>query len=207
MFKTLKKTMMTFLAAGLLAVPAMAGAQAAAVGEAAPDFTLTDTHGNEHSLSDFAGQVVVLEWFNHECPFVVKFYDSGKMQELQRSAAEDGIVWLTVVSSAPGTQGYTSADEANEIIANWESAEAARLLDPEGTAGRLYDARTTPHMYIIDTEGTLVYNGAIDSIASANQDDIEKADNYVVNALEALAAGAPIEPNQTRPYGCSVKYN
>lgn len=180
---------------------------AAALGAPAPDFTLTDTHGNTHTLSDYRGQNVILEWMNHDCPFVKKHYnETGNMPALQRDAIEQGDVWFTIVSSAPGTQGYTSPEEANEVMAMQESDETARLLDPEGAVGRLYGAAVTPHMYIIDAKGTLVYNGAIDDNSSANPATVEGAHNYVVAALTNIRAGEPVEVAQTRPYGCTVKY-
>lgn len=179
----------------------------AVVGEPAPDFTLTDTNGTEHSLSDFAGQIVVLEWTNHQCPYVMKHYETGNMQKLQEAATSDGVVWLTIASSAPGKQGHTSPEEANEIIAETGAKPTARLLDADGTVGKLYDAKVTPHMYVINPEGVLVYNGAIDSDPSPRFETVETADNYVMAALEALKNGEEIETAQTQPYGCSVKYD
>lgn len=176
------------------------------VGSAAPGFTLTDTHGVSHSLSDFEGKYVVLEWTNHQCPFVVKHYKEGHMQDLQAKWTDKGVVWLNVVSSAPGKQGYVTAEQANELMEANDFKSTAMLLDPEGTVGKAYDAKTTPHMYVIDPEGTLIYMGAIDSIRSADPDDIAKADNYVVMALEADMAGEEVAAAVTRPYGCSVKY-
>jgi len=196
-----------FLAAGILAVFAVpAFAAKAKVGEAAPDFTLTDLSGASHSLSDFAGKTVVLEWVNPDCPFVVKHYKSGNMPSLQTSATGDGVVWLLINSGSPGAQG----DYAPEKVKAWKektgAAPTAYFRDQDGMVGRLYGAKTTPHMYVINPEGTLVYNGAIDSEASANPADIAEAENYGVSALAAVAAGEKPEKMNTRPYGCSVKY-
>jgi peroxiredoxin len=181
-------------------------ALAAEVGQPAPGFTLTDTKGQEHSLSDFRGKTVILEWHNHDCPFVKKFYNAGEMQRLQAQYNSGDYVWLTINSSKPGKQGHLSAADANELMADKKFASTALLLDESGDVGRAYAAKTTPHMYIIDTEGTLRYAGAIDSIPSAKSDDIGKAENYVVKALEQLKAGEPVTTAVTKPYGCSVKY-
>ncbi|MEO1474854.1 MAG: redoxin domain-containing protein, partial [Pseudomonadota bacterium] len=164
--------------------------------------------GETVSLSDFAGQTVVLEWTNHGCPFVQKHYDETykNMQGLQTAAADDGVVWLSVISSAPGKQGHVSPEEANELTTSRGAAPSAVIIDESGDIGRLYDAKTTPHMYIITGDGTLAYQGAIDSIKSARVSDIPEADNYVTAALDAVAAGEAVETAQTRPYGCSVKY-
>ena len=178
----------------------------AKVGKAAPDFTLPDSLGNNHSLSDYAGKIVVLEWLNHGCPFVKKHYGSGNMQKLQKMAKEKGVVWFSVISSAPGKQGYATPEQANETAADKKAMPAAILLDPEGTVGKLYDAKTTPHMFIIDREGVLVYNGGIDDIRSTNVDDIAKAKNYVLLALEELLSGKEVSVKTSQPYGCSVKY-
>jgi peroxiredoxin len=179
---------------------------AAEVGKPAPEFTLVDSKGQEHSLSDFRGKTVILEWHNRDCPFVKKFYGAGEMQRLQAMYNSGDYVWLTINSSKPGKQGHLSAEEANELIADKKFAATAFLLDESGDVGRAYAAKTTPHMYIIDTEGTLRYAGAIDSIPSAKADDIGKAENYVVSALEQLKAGQEVAKTVTKPYGCSVKY-
>ncbi len=175
-------------------------------GVMAPDFTLVDTNGNSHSLSDFRGKTVVLEWTNHECPYVKKHYESGNMQQLQADATADGVVWLTILSSAPGKQGHTSAEEANELIAKHGAKATARLLDYDGTVGRLYDAKTTPEMFIIDTDGMIQYDGAIDDKPSFNPKSLEGATNYVTASLTAMAEGNEIAVTSTPPYGCSVKY-
>ena len=193
---------LTFIAA--LLIPAWLGA--ATVGEPAPAFTLTDSHGKAHSLSDFRGKTVVLEWTNAECPFVKKHYDSGNMQKQQAAAVADGVIWLTINSGAPGKQGHVSGEQANVIQTNWKAANTAYLIDADGKVGRAYDAKTTPHMYVIDQDGVLRYNGAIDSIASADKGDLATAVQYVPAALAAVADGKSPEPALTRPYGCSVKY-
>jgi peroxiredoxin len=176
------------------------------VGLPAPDFSAVDTAGNAHTLADFAGKTVVLEWTNHDCPFVKKHYGSGNMQALQKRYTAEDVVWLTVISSAPGKQGHVSAAEADRLTAARGAAPTAVLLDPEGTMGRAYDARVTPHMYVIDTEGQLLYMGGIDSIPSADPADIPGAVPYVVNALDAVLAGNPVPEAVTRAYGCTVKY-
>ena len=176
------------------------------VGRPAPDFTLTDSHGKTHSLSSFKGKVVVLEWINHGCPFVVKHYDSGNMPRTQRAAAADGVVWLSICSSAPGKQGHLSAADWNKTNAEKGAAPAAVLLDEAGAVGRLYHATNTPQLFVIDATGVVVYSGAIDSIPSAKADDVPKATNYILAALAALKAGRPVATSVTKPYGCSVKY-
>ena len=179
---------------------------AAEIGEKAPEFTLKDVHGNEHSLADYKGQFVVLEWINHGCPFVVKFYDAGEMQRLQKKYREKGVEWLVICSSRPGSQGYYESEDAARISEEKGAQHTAYLIDADGTVGRQYGAQVTPHMYVIDPDGVLRYQGAIDSIRSANQADIERADNYVVMALEQAMAGEEVEITVTRPYGCTVKY-
>ena len=190
----------------LLASLLAASAHAATVGQPAPAFTLTDSKGQTHSLADFKGKTVVLEWTNHECPFVKKHYGAENMQAQQGSAASDGVVWLTINSGAPGKQGHVDAATAERIHGEHKAAQAAYLFDPQGQVGRAYGAKTTPHMYVIDPTGVLRYAGAIDSIPSADQDDIPKATQYVSSALAELAAGKPVGTPVTQPYGCSVKY-
>jgi peroxiredoxin len=194
---------MSVLGAAVFGAPALAEP---VVGAPAPAFSGTDTKGNAVNLSDFLGKTVVLEWTNHDCPFVVKHYSSGNMQMTQKKAASDGVVWLSIISSAPGEQGNVSGAEADELTRSRGANPSAVLLDPSGTIGRLYDARTTPHMFVIDAKGVLTYHGAIDSIKSADVTDIPKAQNYVLNALGQMQAGQPVKPQGTRPYGCSVKY-
>lgn len=176
------------------------------VGAAAPDFTLTDTNGKSHALSSFKGKTVVLEWFNKGCPYVQKHYKSSNMQGLQKKYTDSGVVWLTVISSAEKKQGFETATEANATRAEWKIASTATLLDPKGDVGRLYQAKTTPQIYIIDAKGTLAYNGAIDSISSSDQADLPKAENYAASALDLIAAGKPVKTSSTKPYGCGVKY-
>lgn len=182
------------------------GAHAASVGEPAPAFTVTGSDGVEHSLADHKGKVVVLEWTNHECPFVVKHYSAGNMQALQQRAADDGVVWLTVISSKPGSQGHVDAATAQQLTESRLASPHAVLLDESGVMGRAYDARVTPHMYVIDAEGVLVYAGGIDSIPSTNVNDILRAEPHFANALADVLAGEPVRNAQTRPYGCTIKY-
>ncbi len=178
----------------------------AKVGNAAPDFTLADTNGNSVTLSDYSGKYVVLEWINYDCPFVAKHYDAKNMQGLQDKYREQGVVWLAVNSSAEGKQGQFSNEEIHKRLKKHASTVDAYLLDGNGEVGRTYGATHTPHMYIINPEGTLIYMGAIDSINSANIADIPKADNYVVMALDAAFAGNEVPVEMTRAYGCTVKY-
>ncbi len=190
-----------------VAVLALGSAQAEVKsGEAAPAFTLTDTNGMSHNLSDFKGKYVVLEWFNHGCPFVVKHYSSGNMQRLQKDWTKKGVVWLSINSAGKGSGTYESPEKSNKTAKKKGAKPTAILLDYKGTVGRAYGARTTPHIYIINPEGTLIYQGAIDSIASANAGDVERADNYVDMVLMASKSGEPVPVSNTRPYGCSVKY-
>ena len=176
------------------------------VGEPAPDFTGTDTRGTSRTLSDYRGKTVILEWTNHDCPYVRKHYNSGNMQQQQQAATGKGAVWLSIISSAPGKQGHVSPAQADELTAARDAAPSAVLLDEAGEIGRLYTAKTTPHMYLVDPQGKLVYMGGIDSIASANPDDIGKATQHLRVALNEALAGEPIGVPVTRPYGCSVKY-
>ena len=176
------------------------------VGAPAPAFELVDSNGKTHNLSDYAGKTVVLEWINHGCPFVKKHYDSGNMPALQRAAGDEGVVWLAICSSAPGTQGNASPAEWAKLNAKKNSAATAVLIDEPGTVGKLYGARATPHMYVIDGTGTLVYAGGIDSIPSSDEGDIARAENHVTAALADLRAGRPVAMANTKPYGCSVKY-
>jgi peroxiredoxin len=197
-----------FLAA--LATFALAGAMPAqaapAIGQPAPDFTGTDSNGKTHKLSDYKGKIVVLEWTNPGCPFVMKHYDSNNMQKLQADATAKGIIWLSINSSAEGKEGNETGEQANKYIADKGAKPTARILDPKGEIGHLYDAKTTPHMFVVDKDGTLVYEGAIDSDDSFKPEAIESATNYVSAALKALEEGKPVAKAQTKPYGCSVKY-
>ncbi len=176
------------------------------VGAAAPDFSLSAQDGSRVSLSSFRGKYVVLEWFNKGCPFVRKHYDSGNMQKLQEAYGTKGVVWLSIASSAKGKEGYMSAEETAKLRGEWKIKSTATLLDPVGKAGRLYGAKTTPHMFIIDPAGKIIYQGAIDSTVSVDPEDIPKSTNYVSEALNAALAGQPVKASSTKPYGCSVKY-
>ncbi len=189
-----------------LANAAAARAEAPAVGSAAPDFSLTDSGGKVHKLSEHKGKYVVLEWTNPGCPFVRKHYDSGNMQKLQAEYVKKGVVWLDVDSSAPGKEGYLEGDSAKKAKDGDYAAASALLADPDGKVGHLYGATNTPHLYIVDPEGKLIYSGAIDSIASADKGDIAKATNYVRAALDEALAGKPVTKASSKAYGCSVKY-
>ena len=184
----------------------VATALAARIGEPAPDFTATDSNGKAQRLSDYKGKYVVLEWHNQGCPYTRKHYESGNMQRLQKEWTGKGVVWFTVISSAPGTQGYVTASAENDYVKKVNAVPTAVLLDPDGTVGHLYAAKTTPHMYIIDPKGVLIYNGAIDDHPTADQSDIPVSKNYVSLALGEAMSGKPIIDAATRPYGCSVKY-
>jgi peroxiredoxin len=202
-----KKT--TLLAAGLLgaalfAYPAAAGP--ASVGQRAPEFSLTDSNGAKHDLSSLKGKFVVLEWVNFDCPFVKKHYGSGNMQKLQKAYTGKGVVWLAVNTSAPGKEGHFPPAEINVKLKASGASPSAYLLDAEGAVGRAYGAKTTPHMYVIDPKGTLVYAGAIDDKPSTDQSDIAGARNYVAAALDEAMAGKPVTTASSQPYGCGVKY-
>ncbi len=186
-------------------VPASAWASAD-LGKAAPAFTATDSNGKSWSLADLKGKVVVLETTNHDCPYVGKHYRSGNMQAQQREATAKGVIWLTVAASAPGEEGFVNASQANELTKSRNAAPTAVLLDPQSKIARAYGATVTPHMYIIDASGMLVYKGGIDSIPSADAADIPKAKQYVRVALDQVLAGKQVAEASTRPYGCSLKY-
>lgn len=191
---------------GVMVTTVAVSTQAAVrVGQPAPDFTARTSTGKTVRLSDYRGRIVVLEWTNHECPFVVKHYKSGNMQKLQQEAKAKGVVWLSIVSSAPGQQGFVTAEQANAIVKEQKASPTAVLLDPDGTIGRLYGARTTPHMFVIDKAGILQYMGAIDDAPALNQDPTT-ANNYVRAAMQQLMAGQKVAIPTTQPYGCSVKY-
>jgi len=179
---------------------------AAKIGSAAPAFTLTDSNGKSHNLSDFEGKYVVLEWTNHQCPFVVKHYASGNMQKTQEWATKQGAVWLNIISSKEGAQGYITAEQANTMMKEKGFKCNATLFDTNGNVGRAYGAKTTPHMYVIDPKGTLIYMGGIDDKPTANQADIPGARNHVKEALTEAMAGKPVSVAVSQPYGCSVKY-
>jgi len=176
------------------------------IGKPAPAFTLKDTSGKEHSLADFKGKLVVLEWVNHGCPFVKKHYESGNMQKVQAESVGSGAVWLSICSSAPDKQGHMSAEDAAAKAKEVDSKATAYLLDEDGTVGKAYDAKTTPEIFIINEEGLLVYKGAIDDKPSASSADIEGAVNHVTAALKEIKGGKPVTVSSTKPYGCSVKY-
>ena len=189
-----------------LAFAPLAAIASPAVDQPAPAFTANTADGKTISLDSLKGKTVVLEWTNHDCPFVKKHYESGNMQALQKDAAAKGTVWLQVVSSAPGKQGYVDGPAATKLNSARSATPANVILDPDGKLGKLYGAQTTPHMYIIDAKGVLVYKGGIDSLATADKADVAKAEPYVSNALSSLAAGKKVAANNTKPYGCSVKY-
>jgi peroxiredoxin len=176
------------------------------VGSAAPDFSLPDAKGSTHSLSQYKGKYVVLEWFNPECPYVKKHYGSSNMQKLQQEYTAKGVVWLTIDSNAPGTEGNITPEQAQKITASWKTHQTALLLDPEGEVGRAYGAKNTPNMVIINSDGKIAYEGAIDSKNSISAADIPSSTNYVKAALDESLAGKPVSNPITRPYGCSVKY-
>jgi peroxiredoxin len=175
-------------------------------GDPAPGFTSVDSNGKQQKLSDYRGKYVVLEWHNQGCPYTKKHYDSGNMQRLQKEWTGKGVVWFTVISSAPGKQGFVTPAQENDYLKQANAAPTAVLMDPAGTLGHLYDAKTTPHMYIIDPKGTLIYEGAIDDRPTADQKDLQGARNYVEAALTESMGGKPVTEAATRPYGCSVKY-
>lgn len=181
-------------------------AYAVRVGDAAPDFTGTDSNGKTHELSEYRGKYVVLEWTNNGCPYTQKHYESGNMQSLQKDWTAKGVVWLTVLSSAPGEQGYMTAPQENAYLGKVNAAPTAALLDPTGTIGHEYAAKTTPHMFVIDPSGKLIYAGAIDDHATTDTSDVKVSKNYVSAALTEAMAGQPVAMASTRPYGCSVKY-
>ncbi len=176
------------------------------IGKAAPDFRANDVNGRAVALSDFRGKTVVLEWSNPECPTVQKHYGSGNMQKTQAAAADAGVVWLTINSSAQGQQGHMTPAEAKAFTAGEPSRRTAYLLDPKGVVGRSYGAKATPHMYIVNSGGTLVYNGGIDDKPTTDPADIAGARNHVLAALGELKAGKPVSVSTSRAYGCNVKY-
>jgi hypothetical protein len=190
----------------LLATFPMAAGAGPEIGQPAPDFTLPDTYGETHSLADYQGQWVVLEWLNYGCPYVQKHYRTGNIPSQQAKWRERGVVWLNIVSSAPGKQGYYEPAEMNEHSAEWGNNADAVLLDPEGTVGMAYDARTTPQMFVINPAGDVVYMGGIDDVPTARDEDLERATQLVDRALTEAMAGRPVAVPTSRPYGCSVKY-
>ena len=195
-------------AAAMLTAAALvvSSASAAPPGNAAPAFKEVNTAGKEISLADFKGKTVILEWTNDGCPFVKKHYNSKSMQDTQAAATADGVIWLSVISSKPGSQGHVNGAAADKLTADRGAKPTHVLLDPDGSMGRAYGAKTTPHMYIITPDGKIAYNGAIDSIQSNKVEDVPKATNYVTTALASLKAGKAPDPALTVPYGCDVKY-
>ena len=186
--------------------PAIAAGATLQIGQPAPEFTATDSKGRSLSLSQYRGKTVVLEWTNADCPYTHKHYASGNMQGVQALAQKSGVVWLTVISSAPGKQGYVNGPAADALTQSRDALPAAVLLDPSGTVGRLYGAKTTPHMFFIYKNGALQYMGGIDSIATADAADIPHAEPYLKEAMLAVAQGIPVAHAVTKPYGCSIKY-
>ncbi|MDQ3245809.1 MAG: redoxin domain-containing protein [Pseudomonadota bacterium] len=200
----MKSLLIAFTTLAVIAAPASA---APVVGKAAPNFKLADANGKVVTLSDFRGKTVVLEWNNPGCPFVQKHYDSGNMQKAQAAAAKDGVVWLSINSGAPGKQGHMSGAEAKAFVAKAGARPAAYLLDPRGVVGKAYEARTTPHMYVVNKAGTLVYAGGIDDKPTKSASDINGARNHVLAALSDLKSGKAVSVATSRPYGCAVKYS
>ena len=181
-------------------------ALAVAPGSPAPDFKGTDSNGVQHTLSEYRGKYVVLEWANQGCPYDRKHYLSGSMENLQKEWTAKGVVWLSVISSAPGEQGYVTPSEENTYLKTMHAAPTAALLDPTSAIARLYEAKTTPHIFVIDPAGKLIYQGAIDDKPTTDQQDLKGARNYLNETLTAAMAGKPVTVASTRPYGCSVKY-
>lgn len=200
------KTKLLLAAVTCLASSALFAADSPAVGSAAPDFSVTDSKGKTQSIFQYKGKYVVLEWFNPDCPFVKKHYGGGNMQKLQEEYTSKDVVWLAIDSSAPGKEGNLTPEQAEKKMAEWKVKSTALLLDPDGKAGKAYGAKNTPHMFIINPEGKVVYQGAIDSKASPNPDDIASSTNYVKVALDESLSGKKVSTPNTRPYGCSVKY-
>jgi peroxiredoxin len=194
------------LVAGMIGILSAAASAAPKINQLAPDFAAQDSRGNAVNLTQYRGKTVVLEWTNADCPFTRKHYSSGNMQSVQELAQQNGIVWLTIVSSAPGKQGYVNGPAADQLTASRHAAPTAVLLDPTGTVARLYGAKTTPHMFVIDKRGTVQYMGGIDSIASTDVDDIAHAEPYLKEAMLAVANGEKPPHAVTKPYGCSIKY-
>jgi peroxiredoxin len=194
------------LLVGMIGIFDVAAGAAPQIGQAAPDFTAVDSKGNPIHLSAYRGKIVVLEWTNADCPYTRKHYSSGNMQNVQALAQKNGMVWLTVISSAPGKQGYVNGAAADALTVSRRAVPTAVLLDPTGSVARLYYAKTTPHMFVIDKDGTLRYMGGIDSIATTDEADIARAEPYLKEAMLAVAAGDPAPHPVTKSYGCSIKY-
>lgn len=194
------------LMVGFIGIFDAAAGASVQIGQPAPDFTVLDTQGNRVHLNDYRGKTVVLEWTNADCPYTRKHYNSGNMQSVQGLARENGIVWLTVISSAPGKQGYLNGAGADALTQSRKAVPNAVILDPTGTVARLYAAKTTPHMFVIDPNGVLQYMGGMDSIATSDEADIARAEPYLKEAMMAVAQGYAAPHAVTRPYGCSIKY-
>ncbi len=202
-----KKPMKPILALIILTIATAGTARAdVEIGKSAPAFSVIGSDGKTHSLADYKGKFVVLEWLNYECPFVAKHYNSGNMQKLQKKYTAQDVIWLSVISSKPGAQGHSSPEKANQDKAAHNSAATAVLLDEDGTVGRLYAAKVTPHMFVINPEGTLIYAGGIDDKRSTDVADIATAKNHVEQALNEALSGKPVSKPTTRAYGCSIKY-
>ena len=191
------------IALGLITLPVNASPK---IGEIAPDFSAIDIHGNDFNLADQKGKIVVLEWTNHLCPFVKKHYSTNNMQNTQKTATENDVVWVSIVSSAPGKQGYVTPEEAIKIEEEVGAHATTRILDTTGEIGKLYAAKTTPNMFIISKEGKLEYSGAIDDKPSPKPASVEGAENLVLKALDEISTGRSVEVSKTVPYGCSIKY-
>ncbi len=202
-YSTTTRALLTILAIFCLTALALATPKA---GDSAPTFTATDSNGQTHNLADYKGKFVVLEWTNSGCPFTIKHYDSGNMQRLQKEWTGKGVVWLTVLSSAPGNQGYKTASEENSYLKEKNASPTAVLMDAKGSVGHLFGAKTTPHIFVIDPQGKVIYAGAIDDRPTTAASDIAGANNYVQAALTDALAGKPVTIANTVPYGCSVKY-
>jgi peroxiredoxin len=200
------KTKLILTAITTLVASALYAADVPPVGSAAPDFSAPDASGKTQSLSEYKGKYVVLEWFNPECPFVKKHYGGGNMQKLQKEFTDKGVVWLTVDSNAPGSEGNITAEQAKKIMDSWKTHQTALVLDPESKIAKLYGAKNTPNMVIVGPDGKIVYEGAIDSKASPNPADIPSSTNYVKAALDEALSGKPVSNAQTKPYGCHITY-
>ncbi|HZE44709.1 MAG TPA: redoxin domain-containing protein [Steroidobacteraceae bacterium] len=194
------------LLVGIIGIFDVAAGTAPQIGQPAPDFTALDSQGNSVQLHAYRGKTVVLEWTNADCPYTRKHYTSGNMQSMQGLAQRNGVVWLTVISSAPGKQGYVNGPAANALTQSRKAVPAAVLLDPQGEVARMYAAKTTPHLFVIDKNGTLQYMGGMDSLATVDEADIARAEPYLKEAMLAVVQGNPVPHPVTTPYGCSIKY-
>jgi alkyl hydroperoxide reductase subunit AhpC len=194
------------LLVGMIGIFDVAAGAAPQIGQPAPDFTALDSQGNSVQLHAYRGKTVVLEWTNADCPYTRKHYTSGNMQSVQGLAQRNGVVWLTVISSAPGKQGYVNGPAADALTQSHKAVPAAVLLDPQGAVARLYAAKTTPHLFVIDKNGTLQYMGGMDSLATTDETDIARAEPYLKEAMLAVVQGNPVPHPVTKPYGCSIKY-